>query len=711
MDIGQLAGATLGNYEIEKILGRGGMGMVYKARQVSLNRIVALKALYPELSRDASFVKRFRREALAVAQLDHKNIVQIYDIGEEDGIHFFSMEYVKGQSLKEILDGKGFLSPPAALKIMVQAASALAHAHKCNIIHRDIKPSNIMIDQVGRVKVMDFGLAKLVSDMSEITQTGALLGTPKYMSPEQCRGEELDARTDIYSLGVVFYEMLTGRMPFSAPDNMALMHKIIYEDPPDIKALNPEIPRQLCDIIARSMNKKKEKRYDSARAFLKAIRDFQSKYKEDTERLLQRERKQANRKTFFYAAGLLCLTTFLFFIGFVTLKRDSANPPTNETQAYHYDIQDYHPLSVGDQWVFRTSDGGILTQSVAGFDQICGKMAARMEHSDGLVVWAASDVAGWWQLKHQNPDGVATVFCTEEAVMDRKIAPGYHKSTRLQNAPVYDLKGVQIATMSGACSTVFDKVETITMANGVPLECMHLLVSLTQFVSVGGGMSDIYTFEVWMAKGIGPVRRIDNSGQVLNLESAVVDGKKYSFVERPASPDENASQRVGVSDPAGNLHGDASRRYLDILQAEAALREERYTLSIHTAEAFPEPGEMANRRIDIVFFADIDRDIRTGQSSLGYEYLISLNLDSNGWNVGWNKTSDRSRKDGIEISPKDFQMEVRGAQASISFPKHYLPADIFDWWAYCGTINAPDWPPLTENPGTAKSTFAAVTAK
>lgn len=886
MDISELTGSSLGNYEIERILGKGGMGIVYKARQVSLNRMVALKVLYPDLARDASFVKRFHREALAVAQLDHKNIVQIYDIGEENGLHYFGMEYIKGQSLKEILAQKGFLNPATSLKIMAQAASALAHAHKFNVIHRDIKPSNIMVDQAGRVKVMDFGLAKVVSDMSEITQTGALLGTPKYMSPEQCRGEELDERSDIYSLGVVFYEMLTGKAPFSAPDNMSLMHKIIYESPPDIKALNPEVPRGLCDIVARAMSRNREKRYASARAFLKAVRGFQVQYNEGPEKLFEREQRQATWRKLRRVFGLLAVILAGSAIGFAVLKRQNLPPPPREGPSPLYDIRDYHPLSVGDQWVFRTSDGNVATRTVTGLDRVCGKKAVRMEYSDGLTFWAALDDAGWWQMKHRNPDGVTNVICTQEPVMDRVASAGYHKSVQFQNAPIYNATGEQIGEMTGACSTVFDKVETLTMPNGRQLECLHLLVSLTQFVNVGGGMSNVHSFEVWLAKGIGPVRRIDESGRVFTLERAVLNGTSYSFLETSAQSNETSSLRVSVPDPAGNLRGDTSktfvdvvqadltldeatytltvhtaapfpdprqlendkrvdvllyididrnmrggkfglggdytihvfldntgwgwkwhkvtdtartdgitlikedielkshrnmlslsfpnsylpsssfdwwlncgmhhkhdwtpiaenpptvrktfsalkafdkedfsrvfvrdpkgnlrgdrsRVYLDILQADLALGQGRYTLTVQTAGPFPEPATMANKRIDIICFVDIDRNIGTGQSSLGYEYLINLHLDGDGWNVGWNKTSDSSQKDGVPISPEDVQIEVEGANASLSFPKHYLPADLFDWWVYCGAPNAPNWPPTTQNPATARTTFAVTKA-
>ena len=218
MDIEQLAGTKLGNYEIESLLGRGGMGVVYKARQISLNRPVALKILPPSLSSDSSFVKRFHREAEAVAQLDHPNIVQIIDISKAKGLHFFSMQYVEGRTLDEVLKEKGCLDADEAVRIITQAAQGIEHAHKNGIIHRDIKPSNIILDDSGSVKVMDFGLARSTEERSKLTQSGTLMGTLDYMSPEQCRGDELDGRTDIYSLGVVLYEALSGRTPFEAPN-------------------------------------------------------------------------------------------------------------------------------------------------------------------------------------------------------------------------------------------------------------------------------------------------------------------------------------------------------------------------------------------------------------------------------------------------------------------------------------------------------------
>jgi serine/threonine protein kinase/tetratricopeptide (TPR) repeat protein len=272
MDIEQLAGTKLGNYEIESLLGRGGMGVVYKARQISLNRPVALKILPPHFISDASFVKRFQREAQAVAKLSHPNILHIYDVGEEKDLHFFSMEYVKGKTLDEVLKERGRLDADEAVSIITQAAQGIEHAHKNGIIHRDIKPSNIILDDSGHAKVMDFGLARSTEEHSKLTQSGTLMGTLDYMSPEQCRGEELDEQTDVYSIGVMLYEMLTGKVPFDAPNEAALIHKIINENPAEARKLNPNISDGLSAIVSRAIRKNSGERYASTSEFIKDIR-------------------------------------------------------------------------------------------------------------------------------------------------------------------------------------------------------------------------------------------------------------------------------------------------------------------------------------------------------------------------------------------------------------------------------------------------------
>jgi tRNA A-37 threonylcarbamoyl transferase component Bud32 len=238
--------------EILALLGRGGMGIVYKARQKHLDRVVALKVLAPEISRDRSFAERFAREARALARLNHPNIVSIFDSGETDGLFYFVMEFVDGTNLRQSLQAKQ-ISPREALAIVPVICDALQYAHDMGIVHRDIKPENVLLDKKGRVKIADFGLAKLVSPTTPdvaLTQTGLMMGTPKYMAPEQMdRPAEVDHRADIYSLGVVFYEMLTGELPLG---RFALPSQRVQVDV------------RLDEVVLRTLEQKPERRYQHA---------------------------------------------------------------------------------------------------------------------------------------------------------------------------------------------------------------------------------------------------------------------------------------------------------------------------------------------------------------------------------------------------------------------------------------------------------------
>lgn len=251
----------IGHYSIVSELGRGGMGVVYKAHEESLNRMVALKVLGKHLSEDESFVERFKREAQSAAALNHPNIVQVYAIDEFEGQHYFAMEYVKGSSLQQIIKSQGPFDPVTAARLILQAASGLDAAHGQGIIHRDIKPANLMLDERGLVKIADFGLALLAAGTTRLTATGMFMGTPGYLSPEQCLDENIDQRTDIYSLGVTLYEMLTGVIPLNADSPLALLRQIIDVEPKDVGELRPEVPETLRVILRKMMAKKPENRY------------------------------------------------------------------------------------------------------------------------------------------------------------------------------------------------------------------------------------------------------------------------------------------------------------------------------------------------------------------------------------------------------------------------------------------------------------------
>ncbi len=255
-----------GRYELIRKLARGGMAEVHLARDLLLDRPVALKVLYPELSRDQTFVERFRREAQAAANLSHHNIVSVYDWGEEDGTYFIVMEYVDGESLASLLQRGGALQADEAAEVGADIAGALAVAHRNDMVHRDVKPGNVMIDREGQVKVTDFGIARAVNTTENLTQPGSVMGTATYFSPEQAQGLRIDPRSDVYSLGVVLYELVTGSPPFSADSPVAVAYKHVREEPVPPRRRIPDLPEDFERIILTAMAKDPADRYDNALA-------------------------------------------------------------------------------------------------------------------------------------------------------------------------------------------------------------------------------------------------------------------------------------------------------------------------------------------------------------------------------------------------------------------------------------------------------------
>ncbi len=269
-----LIGKTIGQYHILSEIGRGGMAVVYKAEQTSLDRFVALKVLFPNFTGDSTLVERLYREAQAAARLDHPNIVEIYEVGEHEGLHFIAMKYVDGESLDAILR-RGPMPPARALKILAQVASALDYAHRHNVVHRDIKPSNIIVSAGDRTTLTDFGLAKSTSSAT-LTSSGALVGTPTYMSPEQARGDEIDYRADIYALGVVAYEMFAGRPPFTGnPLSIIMAHA--SQTPPPLRQFRPDLPAGVEAVVMKALAKEPAERYTTAGEFAAALRQALTK--------------------------------------------------------------------------------------------------------------------------------------------------------------------------------------------------------------------------------------------------------------------------------------------------------------------------------------------------------------------------------------------------------------------------------------------------
>jgi serine/threonine-protein kinase len=257
--------ARLGHYDIVDELGRGGMGVVYKGYEPALGRYVAIKVLSTQMAHDPVFVERFLREARSMAALSDPNIIQIYFIGQDEDQVFFAMEFIDGDSLSGFLKRDGKISTGDAIKVLLQAAKGLAAAHAEGVIHRDIKPGNIMINNRGVVKVADFGIALASNDISssKLTSTGALVGTPGYLPPEVCLGKAVDQRSDIFALGIVLFESLTGRMPFNDASPLKLMLEIVESDIPDIREFNPEVDEETVRILGRMLEKNPSDRYQS----------------------------------------------------------------------------------------------------------------------------------------------------------------------------------------------------------------------------------------------------------------------------------------------------------------------------------------------------------------------------------------------------------------------------------------------------------------
>ena len=269
----------IGNCRIVEEVASGGMAVVYRAVQDHLNRVVAIKALKTAAASEQQLVVRFQREAQSLAVLQHENIIHVYDFYEERGALFIVMEYVEGIDLYDLLDQAGRLPYDVAAISAMQVARALDYVHYRGVVHRDIKPANIMISRQGGVKVMDFGIAR-DSNLGDLTEAGTGIGTPAYMSPEQILGDKIDARSDIFSLGIVLYQMVTGRKPFVENEQRSVMHKIRLERHVPARKLNPEIPRELENIINKCLQKQPRERWRSAQQLVMALERFLAKHVE-----------------------------------------------------------------------------------------------------------------------------------------------------------------------------------------------------------------------------------------------------------------------------------------------------------------------------------------------------------------------------------------------------------------------------------------------
>src|SRR5512142_120920 len=261
-------------YTIVELLGQGGMGAVYKAQDRELDRLVALKTIRSDLAAASGMLQRFKQELILARQITHRNVIRIYDLGEAAGLKFITMEYVEGQDLSSTLREHGKFSPAEAVEVIQQVCRALEAAHSEGVIHRDLKPQNIMRDAHGRVLVMDFGLARSLG-VDGMTQTGALLGTMEYMSPEQALGEELTPASDLFAVGLIFYELLTGRVPYKADSALASLLKRTRERAIPASDVDTAVPRSLSNLVSRCLERDLKQRYTSAHEILNDLDKWQ----------------------------------------------------------------------------------------------------------------------------------------------------------------------------------------------------------------------------------------------------------------------------------------------------------------------------------------------------------------------------------------------------------------------------------------------------
>ena len=371
-----------GRYEIQAVVGTGGMAVVYRAWDKTEKRTVAIKVLRPEYEQDAEFVRRFSREAEAAAKMSHENIVNLLDVGKDNDMRYIVMEYVPGKTLKDLIRERGRIAPDTAVRMVIRILAAVDHAHKNGIVHRDIKPQNILVDAKGKVKVADFGIARLKTAQTTRVddKQNSALGSVHYFSPEQASGEVADEKSDLYSVGVVLYEMLTGQVPFDGDTAVSVALKHVSEEPRSMRELNPAISRALDEVVMRALAKDGARRYQTAAEFAgdlrKAVvhprggfvaypvsREEQERQREEKRRQDARRKRRLRRASFFaaIAVGVAIVGTLVWYFAAV------------------YNMESV-PLTIGSEEAAAT---GVISQR--GFVPVV-EYAYSEEYPQGLVL-------------------------------------------------------------------------------------------------------------------------------------------------------------------------------------------------------------------------------------------------------------------------------------------------------------------------------------
>ncbi len=428
-----------GEYEVEHELARGGMAVVFKATEVGLRRVVALKVLPPELGLTARAAERFKREARMVAEIDHPNIIPVYRVGQIGGILFFVMKFVEGKSLDAILQAQGALSVPVTLNVLRAAARALAYAHACGIVHRDVKGANILLDSDGRVMVSDFGVALRSADVT-LTADGTVIGTPPFMSPEQCAGRRAGPQSDQYSLGIVAFQMLAGSVPFHADTLAGVMHHHFFTAVPDLALARDDVPAPLLDVVRRALNKDPDRRFKTTREMLMAIEGtaFSERDRQKSERTLQYlVQGRAVRRIATRGLPPLAEMPTLALQGLPAIPTRSRRLSRSVRLA---GLMAVGLVAVGAVWVLGRPSRAPAPAVGAPFDSASGRAASAPPSRP--VVRRAAPPTGKLRLSTIPPDaeividgrpvGVGTVF-------DQPIAPGLrHLEVRARGYETFD---------------------------------------------------------------------------------------------------------------------------------------------------------------------------------------------------------------------------------------------------------------------------------
>jgi len=536
-----------GRYELLEELGRGGMGVVYKARDKRLNSIVAVKLLSEQLEQDLRGIELLKREARTAMKLSHPNIVKLHTYEEHPEGRFLVMEYVEGRTLAEVLFEKKRLSGKEIKKYGVAICKGLEHAHSERVIHRDMKPSNIMIDKKGRIKIADFGIARILED-AKTRQTGeATSGTLLYMSPEQIMGHETDARSDIYSLGITLYELLNGEPPFTTGD-ISMQHLRRR-----IKPI-PDVSERMNLILQKCCAKKPECRFRRVKQLRAALLGKYDMETMEPSGVIQKD--DLLRKEWFGISRIIWLSVLGFLLvlaiaAAIMYPKDSSSTmhpmkgsPESASAIMHpmdgslesaFDARIYFPLNVGDTRTYESSNGTTVTRSVTGAEEICGRNYAVIERSDGNKSWWLSDEKGGWLGKIQQPDGISVAFCPEEQIIDNNSKEGYSKSTQYKDAVIRDASGKQVTTQNGVINVNFKEIETVTTPAGIFKDCAHANMVVISWSEIEKGRTTVLAFDSWFAEGIGVVKEITETGEVLLLERATVGGIEYSPETLPGS--------------------------------------------------------------------------------------------------------------------------------------------------------------------------------